>query len=76
MSDDGSTSDSARGAAMASGRAAPPGLLRNLAHRLTRDAEVLPIERRLASFEGATGWLNSEPLTPEGLRGQSPSAAP
>ena len=23
-----------------------------------------------ASFDGATGWLNSEPLTPEGLRGR------
>jgi len=27
-------------------------------------------EGRLASFDGATGWLNSEPLTPEGLRGK------
>jgi len=27
-------------------------------------------ERRLPSFGGATGWLNSEPLTPEGLRGR------
>jgi thiol-disulfide isomerase/thioredoxin len=31
---------------------------------------VLPSEGRLPSFEGATGWLNSEPLTPEGLRGR------
>jgi thiol-disulfide isomerase/thioredoxin len=30
----------------------------------------LPVESRLASFEGATGWLNSEPLTPEELRGK------
>ena len=30
----------------------------------------MPVEGRLASFEGATGWLNSEPLTPEGLRGR------
>jgi len=30
----------------------------------------LPVEGRLASFEGATGWLNSEPLTPEALRGK------
>jgi thiol-disulfide isomerase/thioredoxin len=29
----------------------------------------LPVEGRLPSFSGATGWLNSEPLTPEGLRG-------
>ena len=28
-----------------------------------------PIEGRLVSFAGATGWLNSEPLSPEGLRG-------
>ncbi|HXZ58397.1 MAG TPA: redoxin domain-containing protein [Gaiellaceae bacterium] len=27
-------------------------------------------ERRLPSFGGATGWLNSEPLTHEGLRGK------
>jgi thiol-disulfide isomerase/thioredoxin len=30
----------------------------------------LPVEGRLPGFEGATGWLNSEPLTPEGLRGK------
>ena len=24
--------------------------------------EILPSEGRLAPFEGATGWLNSEPL--------------
>ena len=30
----------------------------------------LPVEGQLASFEGATGWLNSEPLTPQGLRGR------
>jgi thiol-disulfide isomerase/thioredoxin len=27
-------------------------------------------EGRLPGFDGATGWLNSEPLTPEGLRGK------
>ena len=31
---------------------------------------ALPVEGRLPSFEGATGWLNSEPLTPEGLGGR------
>jgi thiol-disulfide isomerase/thioredoxin len=31
---------------------------------------ALPVEGRLPGFEGATGWLNSEPLTPEGLRGK------
>src|SRR5262245_27779543 len=30
----------------------------------------LPVEGRLASFDGATGWLNSEPLTPAGLQGK------
>lgn len=27
-------------------------------------------EGKLASFDGATGWINSEPLTPESLRGK------
>ena len=35
-----------------------------------RGYRVLPVEGHLPSFEGATGWLNSEPLTPEGLRGR------
>jgi thiol-disulfide isomerase/thioredoxin len=30
----------------------------------------LPIEGQLAPFDGATGWLNSRPLTPAGLRGK------
>ena len=30
----------------------------------------LPIEGELPSFGGATGWLNSPPLTPAGLRGK------
>ncbi len=29
----------------------------------------LPVEGRLPGFEGATGWLNSSPLTTEGLAG-------
>jgi thiol-disulfide isomerase/thioredoxin len=29
----------------------------------------LPVEGELPTFDGATGWLNSEPLTPAGLRG-------
>jgi thiol-disulfide isomerase/thioredoxin len=32
-------------------------------------AARLPVEGELASFDGATGWLNSPPLTPAGLRG-------
>ena len=30
----------------------------------------MPIEGGLPSFAGATGWLNSEPVTPESLRGR------
>jgi thiol-disulfide isomerase/thioredoxin len=30
----------------------------------------LPIEGELPSFDGATGWLNPEQLTPAGLRGK------
>jgi thiol-disulfide isomerase/thioredoxin len=30
----------------------------------------LPVEGELASFDAATGWLNSEPLIPAGLRGK------
>ena len=33
-------------------------------------ADQLPVEGRLPSFDGATGWLNSPPLTADGLRGQ------
>ena len=33
-------------------------------------AGSLPFEGRLAEFEGATGWLNSPPLTPAELRGK------
>ena len=29
----------------------------------------LPLEGTLPSFDGAQGWLNSQPLTPSGLRG-------
>jgi thiol-disulfide isomerase/thioredoxin len=47
-----------------------PSLIRSIAHRLAGDADVLPVEGHLPSFDGATGWLNSDPLTPEGLRGR------
>src|SRR3712207_2520689 len=45
-------------------------LVRSLVHRRPGDAVELPVEGRLAPFAGATGWLNSDPLTPEGLRGR------
>jgi thiol-disulfide isomerase/thioredoxin len=44
-------------------------VIRSLVHRLGDEA-FLPVEGRLASFDGATGWLNGEPLTPEGHRGR------
>lgn len=43
---------------------------RSIAHRPPGGAIELPVEGHLPSFAGATGWLNSEPLTPEGLRGR------
>ena len=33
-------------------------------------AADLPFEGTMASFDGAVAWLNSEPLTPRGLRGK------
>jgi thiol-disulfide isomerase/thioredoxin len=70
MLDDQSTTDRAKGAATMAVPPTRPGLLRSLAHRLAGDADVLPVEGHLPAFEGATGWLNSEPLTPQGLRGR------
>ena len=46
------------------------GLFRSIAHRLAGSEEILPDEGRLPSFGRATTWLNSEPLTPQGLRGR------
>src|SRR5215204_5752044 len=45
-------------------------LIRSLIHRQEAGGAILPDEGRLPRFEGATGWLNSEPLTPAGLRGR------
>ena len=45
-------------------------LIRSLIHRSSEGDAVPPVEGPLPGFEGATGWLNSEPLTPEGLRGR------
>jgi thiol-disulfide isomerase/thioredoxin len=36
----------------------------------TRVVSNLPVEGHLPGFDGATGWLNSDPLTPAGLRGK------
>jgi len=51
------------------GQVSGPALIRSIAHRLGADRLDLPFEGRLPPFTGATQWLNSEPLTPEGLRG-------
>ena len=45
-------------------------VFRSIAHRAAGDSDVLPVEGHLPGFDGATGWLNSEPLTPAGLRGR------
>jgi thiol-disulfide isomerase/thioredoxin len=37
---------------------------------LHRSSAQLPVEGRLPSFDGATGWLNSPPLTAANLRGK------
>jgi len=47
-----------------------PGLIRSIARRLAGDRLALPVEGRLAGFDGATSWLDTEPLTPQGLRGR------
>ncbi|MET0887050.1 MAG: redoxin domain-containing protein [Mycetocola sp.] len=46
------------------------GLVRSIAHRLEGAEESLPDEGRLSSFDRATTWLNSDPLTPQQLRGR------
>ncbi|MFL5718376.1 MAG: thioredoxin [Chloroflexota bacterium] len=45
-------------------------MIGSIAHRLAGDDVVLPVEAQLSSFARATGWVGSEPLTPEGLRGR------
>ena len=70
MFDDRSTTDHARLGATMSVPPTRPGLVRSIAHRLAGEQLALPVEGRLPAFEGATGWLNSEPLTPQGLRGR------
>jgi thiol-disulfide isomerase/thioredoxin len=70
MVDDTRSNDRGSGAAAQPGPARRPGLIRSIVHRLAGERAALPIEGRLASFAGATRWLNSEPLTPEGLRGR------
>lgn len=52
--------------------ASSSGLLdavRSFVHRLPGDG-ALPLEGHLPTFAAATGWLNSAPLTPQGLQGR------
>src|SRR6187397_2162683 len=70
MTDHADPAASTVATADASAEPSVPGLIRSIAHRLAGEAHALPFESRLARFDGATGWLNSEPLTPEGLRGR------
>lgn len=70
MSNVPGAADGEGGAATMSRPPTRPGILRSLAHRLAGDADVLPVEGHLPSLDGAIKWLNSEPLTPEGLRGR------
>jgi thiol-disulfide isomerase/thioredoxin len=46
------------------------GLVRSFVHHRPGETGALPVEGQLPSFAGATGWLNSDPLTPEGLQGR------
>ena len=50
--------------------AARTGVLGSLGKRMARTALQLFTEGELPSFAGANGWLNSQPLTPAGLRGK------
>jgi thiol-disulfide isomerase/thioredoxin len=42
----------------------------NMVQQITSRVAPLPIEGEFPSLGGATGWLNSPPLTAEGLRGK------
>ena len=70
MSNETRSTDRGAGAATEPAPISRPGLIRSIAHRVQGDRPPLPVEGRLGSFDGATRWLNSEPLTPEGLRGR------
>jgi hypothetical protein len=41
-----------------------------LVRSATHPAAQLPVEGMMPSLDGATGWVNSAPLTPEDLRGR------
>ena len=70
MSERSATTDVASGTTTASPPPSKPGLIRTIAHRLSGERLTLPVEGHLASFDRATGWLNSEPVTSDGLSGR------
>jgi thiol-disulfide isomerase/thioredoxin len=59
-------------AMLAGGLVVPTGTLAEVkgVHRLGSSQVHLPVESDFPSLGGATGWLNSQPLTPAELRGK------
>jgi cytochrome c biogenesis protein CcdA/thiol-disulfide isomerase/thioredoxin len=49
--------------------AAGPGMMMSN-KSASQGSDALPVEGQLPPLSGATAWLNSPPLTPEGLRGK------
>src|SRR5205823_11226636 len=70
MVNDTASNDGIAGTATLSPPPTKPGLIRSIAHRLAGESPALPVEGQLARFDGATAWLNLDPVTPEGLRGR------
>jgi cytochrome c biogenesis protein CcdA/thiol-disulfide isomerase/thioredoxin len=50
--------------------AAPAAHIVRVSLPVAAPASALPVEGQLPSFDGANGWLNSAPLSPEALRGK------
>ena len=46
------------------------GMLGSVLHQVTPSTVSLPVTGELQSLGSATGWINSQPLTPAGLRGR------
>src|SRR6516162_3853472 len=60
-------------AILACGMEVPPSTFaqdKRMVEQMTPGTVKLPIEGELPSLDGAIGWLNSQPLTPAGLRGK------
>jgi hypothetical protein len=50
--------------------AASVGMIGSVMQQATAAGVQLPVEGEFPSLGGATGWLNSQPLTAAGLRGK------